>query len=62
MIQTRHGARLALEPLAQVRPVREMRRQNFDRHCPIEARVASAIHLPHAAGAERGKNFVRAKP
>ena len=27
-----------------------------------EARIASAIHLPHAACAERSNNFVRPKP
>ena len=35
--------------------------QDLDRHVAPEFRVAGAIHLAHAAGAERRQDLVRAK-
>jgi hypothetical protein len=39
----------------------ETARQNFERDVTSELRVARAIDLPHAAGAEGGEDFVRAE-
>ena len=33
--------------------------QDFERHLAVQVRVAGAIHLAHAARAERGDNFIR---
>lgn len=38
-----------------------MRGKNFHGHSAIETSVAGAVDVPHAAGAERGKDFVRAE-
>jgi hypothetical protein len=37
-----------------------LRRKNFPRDGAVEARIAGAIHLTHAAHAARGSSFVRA--
>jgi predicted transcriptional regulator len=36
-------------------------RQNFHRHIAIEARIAGAVHLAHAAGADDGDDFIWAQ-
>jgi len=61
MIQGRYGASLAIETLPGIGIVRKMTRQDFDRDRAIEPRVTCAIHLAHAARAERRLNFIRAK-
>ncbi len=61
MIQRRNSARLALEPLLGLRILRKMRRQNLDSHGAVEARVARAIHLAHAARSERRLDFIGTK-
>ena len=55
MIQRRDGAGFALETLA------ELGLGNLDGDDAIKARVAGLIHFAHPAGAERGKDFVRAE-
>jgi hypothetical protein len=52
--------RLPLEALAQVGAGREVRGEHLDRDGAIQPRVTRAVHLPHAAGAERGEDLVRA--
>ena len=37
-------------------------RQDLDRHVAIETKVAGTVHLAHAAGADRGAQFVGAEP
>ena len=59
MIQLRNRLRFALKSSDQLRVRGELRRQHFDRHAAIEARVASAPDLPHAAGTERRDDLVR---
>src|SRR5579859_3577109 len=51
----------ALETLAALRIGGEMRRQNLDGDASVQARIACAVHFPHPARAERGKNFIRAE-
>ena len=58
MVQPRDRARLAVEALAQLRARGEMRGQDLDGDVAVETRVAGAIDLAHAAGAERGDDFV----
>jgi hypothetical protein len=36
-------------------------RQNFDRHIAPKPRIARAIHLAHATGAEQREDLVRAQ-
>jgi hypothetical protein len=52
---------LAVEPLAELRIGGELLRQDFDGDGPIEPRVARAIDLAHAPGADRRENLVRAE-
>src|SRR4026207_2224780 len=59
MIQAGNGPRFALEPLAQVGLVREVRMQHFDGDDAVEARVACTIHLAHPARADSRENLIR---
>ena len=54
--------RLAFEPRAECGVGRELRRENLDGDRAIEAGVAGAVDLSHAAGAEQGLNFKMAEP
>ena len=58
MVQRRNGARLALHALLQFRRRRKMGSQNFHGDGAIEARIARAIDLAHAARAKRRLDFV----
>ena len=60
MIQAGDGARFAIEALAQVRAIGQVRGQDFDRDGAVEPRVASFIDLAHAARADRGEDLVGA--
>ena len=51
MIQGCDGARLALEALAERRITTDMGGEDLDRNRSIEPRIARAIHLAHAPGA-----------
>ena len=53
MIERGHGARLALEALA------ELGLRDFDCDGAVEPDVASFVDLTHAAGAYRREDFVR---
>src|SRR6185436_10030976 len=55
MIQTRDRLRLALEPVA------EPLAGNFDGDGASQTRVAGAIHLSHASGAQRSLDLVRSE-
>lgn len=61
MVQRCQHLRLALKPSEAVGISREGIRKNLDGHVAVEPRVAGAIDLVHAAGAERRENFVRAE-
>ena len=58
MVERRDRPRLALEALADCGFGGELRRQHLDRDVAIEPRVAGAIHLAHAAGAEQRDDLV----
>jgi len=58
MIERSQHFRLALEASHAVRIAEERRRQDFQRHIALERRVASTIHLAHAALAEQREHFV----
>jgi hypothetical protein len=61
MVQARDSACLTFEPLAALVIAGEMFGKHFDGNGAVEARVFGAIHFTHAAGSERGYDFVRAK-
>src|SRR5919201_1463403 len=61
MIERREKFRFALEAGQAVRIVRECFRQDLDRDLALQPRIARAIHLTHAAGAEGRKDLVRAE-
>ena len=57
--QRSEQARLAFETRQPLGVARELQRQRLDRDVTTESRVLRAIHLAHAAGAERGDDLVR---
>jgi hypothetical protein len=59
MVQRREGLGFACEPDEPFGVARENVGQHFDRNVAIQRRVARPIHLPHAAGAEGRKDFIR---
>ena len=59
MIQRREDFRFALEPRHSFRVSRDRLWQDLDGDIAIELRVARAIYLAHATGAEGGDNLVR---
>ena len=61
MIERGEHPRLAREPGDAVGVEDEILGQHLDGHAASELRVASAIDLAHAAGAERGGDFVDAQ-
>ena len=54
MIEGGECFRFALEPREPFGVARESGRQNLQRNVAIQLRVAGAIHLAHAAGADLG--------
>ena len=62
VIHRRDGARLALESLGGLRPIRDVGWQHLDRDCAVQPRVFRAIDLSHAACAKRFQDFVRSEP
>ena len=60
MIQRGDGARLALEALAGVRIVGDVRGQDLDRDGAIESRVARLVDLAHPARADLRRQLIRA--
>ena len=61
IVQRGDGARFLLEALPRFRIGRERAREHLDGNRAIEPRVARAIDLAHAAGADRGDDLVRTK-
>jgi hypothetical protein len=61
VIEAGDAARLAFEPRQAVRIGGERRRQDLDRDLPSEPGVAGAPNFTHAAGPERGDDFVGAE-
>ena len=58
MIERRDRARLALEPVAHLGVVGEMRREDLHRDVAPEPRVLRPVDLAHAAGTERADDLV----
>ena len=54
------GTCLAIEPLAEVRIRRGVRRHGLDRNLPPQPRIARPIHLTHPAGADDRHNLIDA--
>ena len=50
------------KPRAEGRVAGEVRRQDLDRDHAVQARVAGAVDLAHAPGAQRREDFVRTEP
>ena len=61
MIQRGEHARLALEPRQPVRIVNDRIGKDLDRDLAVEARIAGAIDLAHATGAERADDLDRGR-
>jgi hypothetical protein len=61
MIERREQPGLTAEAGAALRVGNEMRRQEFERDLATQLGVARAIHLAHAAFAERGEDSIRAE-
>ena len=62
MLEARDRFRLATESFAQLRAHRAAAQHDLDGDRPIEPEIAGAIHLAHAAPAERLDDFVRPEP
>src|SRR5688572_28685562 len=61
MTQRGYGACLDVEPLPRLRVHGEIGGHRLDGHRSTQPDVAGAIHLAHAAGAQRFEDFVRAE-
>ena len=61
MIQRREHLRFALEARQAIGIARERFGQDFDRDVAIQLRIARAIHLAHAAGADLAGDFIWAE-
>ena len=61
VVQRRERLGFALESGQPFEIAPERVRQNFDRDVTVELGIARAIHLTHAAGAERRDNLERAE-
>ena len=61
MIQRRQGLGFAREAGQALGVLREQLRQDLDGHIAVQAAVAGAIHLAHAARAQRADDFVGAE-
>jgi hypothetical protein len=59
MVQRGENFGLTLKPRKALSIGGDRRGQNLDRNCSLEVHVSRAIHLAHAAGAQRAGDFVR---
>jgi hypothetical protein len=59
VVQAGNDLCFALKPLSARGIRRKFWRKNLDSDCALQASVASAIHLAHAAGPERRQNLIR---
>ena len=57
MAQLCQCPRFAIEPLGKTRTAGHLRRQNFQRHQPIQRRLPRFIDRPHPAFADEPQNF-----
>jgi hypothetical protein len=61
MVERGERLSLARETGEALRILREQVREDLDGDVAIEPRIAGAIHLSHAAGADGGQDFARAE-
>ncbi len=61
MVQRRNGPSFALKPPAPVGVPREGLGQDLNRDVTAEPRIASLVHVAHAAGAQRHEDLIRSK-
>ena len=61
MAEVRDDLSFAIETCLHVGIAHPLRRQNFDGHTTIQARVCCEIHLAHASGSDSREDFVRAE-
>ena len=61
MLQAGDGAGLAFEASAQIVPVGDELREDFDGDGAVEPRVEGFVHFPHPARAEGREDFIRAE-
>jgi hypothetical protein len=61
MVQARDDSSLALEPLASFKVGGEFRREDLNRHRPVQARVSGAVNLSHAPRTKGCENFIRSE-
>jgi hypothetical protein len=59
MVQRGYSASLSLEPFSKLGIGCEIGREDFDRDEAVEACVARAVHLSHAAGIQGVQDLVR---
>ena len=57
MVESREGARLALESRETLRSPANAARNDFDRHVSPERRIAGAVDLAHTTCAEGGDDL-----
>ena len=62
MVEAGHGARLVFETRQAFGVGGHVGRQHLERDVTSEAAVAGAVHLAHAARAERGDDLVFPEP
>ena len=62
MVQRRGGAGFLLESMEAVGVGGERDGQDLDRHVTTQPRIARAIDLAHAAGADDRDDFIGAEP
>jgi hypothetical protein len=61
VVEARHCARFALEPLPSLRMGRQVSGKDLDGDGAIQPSVSSTVHLAHPARAERAKDLVGAQ-
>ena len=61
MVQRREDSGFTLKPGQAFRIIGEEVRQDFEGYIPAELRIPGSIHLPHAALADLGGDFIRAE-
>ena len=62
MVQRSDRTRFLLESVEAIGVGRERRWQHLDRDLAPQSRITSAVHLAHAARADRRENLVRTEP
>jgi hypothetical protein len=61
VVEGGRGSRLVFEALEAVTIHEGLRRDDLERHLSREPRVARAVDLTHAPGAQEGNDLVRAE-